>query len=379
MRTASGLAVGASGSGSGSGDASGQVTGPDQGYINHVAIVMDESASMAGVRRAVVDAVDREVKNMAQQSQQLNQETRVTLYAFSSYGHMRCIAYDRDVLRLPSLRDHYQPSGMTALMDATGKAVADLEKTAQLYGDHAFLLYLFTDGMENHSRKFTEAALSQRLGALPENWTVAAFLPSEHYRNALERMGFPPGNITVWDATSRQGVDDGVAVMSAATFSYMTSRATGVRGTKTLFAGGAAQVNAAERKAHGLRELHKAKYDLVEVKSEHTNKVDKDGKSCVEIRPFVERISAVYVQGLAFYELVKPEKIQPQKRLLVRNRKSGRVYAGDVRTMLGLPNHEVRVKPERNPEYQIFVQSTSVNRNLFPGTRLVLLAEDLQP
>lgn len=360
-------------------DAAGRATQPDQGYINHVVIVMDESSSMGTVARKVVEAVDAEVRNMAEQSKKLDQETRVTIYAFSSHGMLRCIVYDRDVLRTPSMAKHYRPSGMTALRDAVGRAVSELERTATLYGDHAFLMYVFTDGEENHSRDFTVDALSRRLRELPENWTAAGFVPNEAGRRALEACGFPAGNIAIWDATTAAGVEEGVSVMAAATQSYMTFRSTGVRGTKTLFAGGVGQVNAAERRAHNLRELHKVKYTLHTVEREHTDKVDKDGVACVEIRPFVEKVSSVYVQGLAFYELVKPEKIQPQKRLLVRNRKSGRVYAGDVRAMLGLPNHEVRVKPEHNDEYQIFVQSTSVNRNLFLGTRLVLLAEDLQP
>lgn len=352
---------------------------PDQGYINHVVIVMDESSSMGFVAPKVIEAVDAEIRNMAEQSRKLDQETRVTIYAFSSHGQLRCIVYDRDVLRTPSMARHYRPSGMTALRDAVGLAIGELEQTATLYGDHAFLIYLFTDGQENNSRSFTVDALARRLRELPENWTVAGFVPDEDGRAALEACGFPPGNVAVWDATTEAGVEAGVSVMATATTSYMTSRAEGKRGSKTLFAGGAGQVNTAERRAHGLRELHKVKYDLHTVGAEHADKVDKDGTPCVEIRPFVEKVGVVYVQGLAFYELVKPEKIQPQKRLLVRNRRSGRVYAGDVRAMLGLPNHEVRVKPEHNAEYQIFVQSTSVNRNLYPGTKLVLLAEDLQP
>lgn len=371
MKTASGLQP--------TTDLAGRPLRPNQGYINHVAIVIDESSSMRGVRHGVIDAVDREIRNMAEQSKLLNQETRVTIYAFSSAGNVRCIVYDRDVLRLPSLRDHYVPDGMTALRDATGKAIEDLEKTAQLYGDHAFLEYVFTDGMENHSRVYSESGLKARLDGLPENWTVACFMPSEQYRAGMERMGFPPGNIAVWDATTTQGVDDGVAVMSAATSSYMQSRSTGVRGTKTLFAGGVAQVNAAERKAAGLRQLEKSRYHLFTLQRTDLDKVGgPDNLPCVEIRPFAERKLGAYVQGRGFYELLKAEKIQPQKRLLVRNRKSGRVYAGDVRGMLGLPNQEVRVKPEQNPEYQIFVQSTSTNRNLYEGSKLLVLTEDPQ-
>jgi hypothetical protein len=39
--------------------------------------------------------------------------------------------------------------------------------------------------------------------------------------------------------------------------------------------------------------------------------------------------------------------------------------------MVGLPNYKVRVRPDFNPDYKVFVQSTSVNRKLVPGTKLL--------
>jgi hypothetical protein len=41
--------------------------------------------------------------------------------------------------------------------------------------------------------------------------------------------------------------------------------------------------------------------------------------------------------------------------------------------VLGLPDYEVTVQPARKPGCTIFFQSTSVNRNLFPGTRLLVM------
>lgn len=356
-------------------------TAPDQGYINHVALLLDESSSMQQRRGKLVEVVDAEIRNLAEQSRRLNQETRVTVYAFAD--DVRCLVYDRDVLRLPSVAAHYRPSGMTALLDATGKAIEDLEKTAQLYGDHAFLLYLFTDGMENRSRRFGPEGLRRRLDGLAENWTAAGFVPDQAGERYLRSFGFPAGNVARWDATTDAGVADGVAVMSAATTSFMTARASGVRGSKTLLAGGADQVNAQARKAAGLRVVPKSDYSLINVTEYST---DAGTPGVLEIRPFVEHYTrAPYRTGSAFYQLhtvlggtKTAEKIQPQKKIMVRDRKSGRVYAGAAaRQLLGLPdNVEVRVKPEDNPKYQIFVQSTSVNRKLVAGTKLLVTLGD---
>ncbi len=39
-----------------------------------------------------------------------------------------------------------------------------------------------------------------------------------------------------------------------------------------------------------------------------------------------------------------------------------------------VPDMSVKVNPVDHPDYTIFVQSTSVNRKLVPGTRVLLLS-----
>lgn len=362
-----------------------------QNYINHIALVLDASSSMQRHTRELVRVADAEIEHLARRSQELEQETRVTVYTFDD--DVRCVVYDKDVLRLPSLRGLYRAEGNTALIAATVKALDDLAETPQRYGDHAFLTYVLTDGQENVSRWSTVfggsgqrrwdlrgparhtldelvVKLRGRLDDLPDNWTVGALVPDVHGAHEAKRFGFPANNVAVWDTSRADGtVEVFSSTIRTATETFMVGRSRGLRGSKTLFAGGADQVNTEKRAALGLRELAKDRYTLYSV----------TGGVAVEIRPYVEdQTAGPYVPGRGFYELVKPEKIQPQKKIMVRNRKSGRVYAGqNARDLLGLPaDVEVRVKPETNPQYQIFVQSTSVNRKLHPGTKLLVLTED---
>lgn len=66
--------------------------------------------------------------------------------------------------------------------------------------------------------------------------------------------------------------------------------------------------------------------------------------------------------------------IQGNKELMVVEKNSGRAYSGpDARRVVGLPDMTVRVKPDHNPDFDIFVRSTSTNRKLIAGTRLLLL------
>lgn len=360
--------------------------------INHVVLAIDASTSMRDVARQVVEVADAEIRHLAEVTRENGQETRITVYLF--HDDVYCLIFDKDVLRLPSLAALYRAEGNTALVAAAWKAITDLEKTADTYGDHAYLLYVLTDGEENvsafsrvfggdgqrrwglggptrHTRGEVVKMLAEKIRSLPENWSVAALVPHQVGVGYAVEFGFPRDNVAIWDATRAEGVVEVFsATMRASTQTFMTGRTRGVRGSKTLFAGGTAQVNAEARKSAGLRALPKTDYALHDVRV--------DG---VEIRQFVETAtSAAYRTGSAFYQLTKPEKIQPQKEVMVRDRRSGRVYRGvGARDLLGLPDHEVRVKPEDNPKYQIFVQSTSVNRKLVAGTKVLVTAVGANP
>lgn len=361
-----------------------------QSKINHVALVVDASYSMRPHRAAVIAVTDGLIKHLATKSQELDQETRVTVYTIGD--DYKCLIFDKDVMRLPSIADLYQVEGNTALIAATMKSQDDLAKTAQMYGDHAFLTYVITDGEENVSRwstvfggdgqrvtytsrhsKYTSDQIKQmladRLNGLEENWTVACLVPNQMGVRYAESYGFPRDNIQIWDTTSKDGVLEVGKMITEATDNYMIARASGIRGSKTMFAKmGAADLNLGAVKSAGLRRLPKDKYEVLAVLSAN------DGAA---IKDFVEeKTGRPYVTGSAYYELMKTEKIQPQKSVLVRDKKSGVVYTGQhARDLLGLPaNQEMRVKPDVNPKYRVFVQSTSLNRKLVAGTKLLLVS-----
>lgn len=88
-----------------------------QNYINHVALVLDASSSMRRLSHKVVEVADQQIAYLARRSQELDQETRVTVYVFAD--QVECVIYDKDVLRMPSLKQMYRVGGMTALLAAT--------------------------------------------------------------------------------------------------------------------------------------------------------------------------------------------------------------------------------------------------------------------
>jgi hypothetical protein len=79
-----------------------------------------------------------------------------------------------------------------------------------------------------------------------------------------------------------------------------------------------------------------------------------------------------YVPGHAFYELTKPEKVQTYKGILIMKRDTGEIFGGkQVRTVLGAPTGDLKIKIQNLSEYQVFIESTSSNRKLVRGTTLL--------
>lgn len=331
----------------------------NQNYINHIALVIDSSYSMSRLSAEVVKVADSQIEHLARRSKELDQETRITVYVFNDT--ITCLVYDKDVLRMPSLSGQFKPSGNTALIDASIKAIEDLSKTPELYGDHAFLAYVLTDGEENASRA-RPADLANHLNRLKDNWTIAVFVPDQRGKFEAKKFGFQADNIAIWDPTSK-GFSEVGETIRATTDDFMRARATGVRGSKNLFNIDLSGID--KRKVeNSLSKLHPGQYRIADIQDE--GRIDQ----------FVERLTKrAYRLGEAFYQLSKPEKVQPNKAVALCDVKSKAVYTGrEARSLLGLPDHEVKVSPASHPDFWIFVQSTSVNRKLVPGTKLLILS-----
>lgn len=325
---------------------------------------------MSHLSRKVVEVADQQIAYLARRSKELDQETRVTVYVFAD--KVECVIYDKDVLRMPSLKQLYRVGGMTALLAATLKSQKELAQTAQLYGDHSFLTFVLTDGQENASHRCPDApasnqrelvqAVAELMVTQEDNWTLAVLVPDQMGKREAMQCGFPKDNIAIWDATSTQGLEEAGQVIQQATENFMVGRARGIRGSRAVFSTGAEAVNKDTIKAAGLAPVEPSKYQLIPVARE------------AAIRDWVIECGHTFRTGCAFYQLSKSEKIQARKQIAVLEKKTDRVYTGpEARALLGLPDAEVRVKPDHNDDFTIFVQSTSVNRKLVPHTRLLLM------
>lgn len=334
-----------------------------QSLINHVALVLDASYSMKGRESAVVRVTDEQIKHLAQRSAELNQETRVSVYRFGEQT-IECLIFDMDVARLPSANDLYGVlRENTSLIDATLKSQEDLATTSQLYGDHAFLTFVLTDGQENRSRRRPKE-LADAIFGMDVNWSIGFLVPDQSGVRYMEQLGVLRDSIAIWDVNSAKGLDVAASAIRTATDNFMTQRTKGVRGSRSVFSTGVDAVNKRTVSAN-LAPLKSGEYTLLTVRaSEDRTRID----------DFVEAKGFLYTKGSAFYQLTKRERIQPQKLIVVVDKRTGKAYSGDdARSLIGLPNDYISVKPDYNPDYDIYVQSTSYNRLLVGNTKLLLL------
>lgn len=323
--------------------------------VNHVALVLDASPSMYYHVQNVRKVVTSLLGSMAASGI----DTRVSIYTFSGPDQIRRECFDTT----PALAQfEYTVKGnSTALIDASLTCIRDLatiERSVATLGDedHTFLVYVITDGEDNTSRN-PVSTLRTSIDALSDSWTIATMVPNATGVHRAKMCGFPAGNIEVWKAHDAKGFEEVGNALNATYSDYSTARSMGVRSSSTLFVD-ASNINT----------------NIVQSLLTETTGGIYTSHGTYQIRDYVEQVTGKpYMTGSAFYELTKRETIQPQKQIVIVEKNGGRKYAGaDARRLLGLPDYKVDVAPGDFGAWQIFVQSTSVNRKIVAGTRVYI-------
>lgn len=348
-------------------------------YVTHVGIGLDASYSMDHLSSKLIEVVDTQIKHLAEQSREMNQEVRVSIYSFGSRGTVKCLCWDMDVLRFDTIKDLYKVGGRTALLDCAHTMLDDFATIPVKYDDHAHVIYLWSDGMENDSIKFQPHLMSTKIASQPDYVTVAFFAPDRQAKEYAISCGFPADNIEIWDATSVKGIESVGRTIRETNTAFLKGRQSGIKSYKS-----------------GLFKLNQLSVaditkNLRTVPSSHYRMFGYSGTGIIQIRDFVEQelnrgvpsyspSHFKYTKGCAYYEFTKTEHIQNNKdvAILLNNH----LYCGnEARTMLGLPPYGTgdtqKVVPDKYPGYALFVQSNSVNRNIIPGQRVIVMTGNI--
>lgn len=332
--------------------------------INHFILVLDASGSMSTLTSTVVRETNKQIDSFKKLAKDTGQETRLSLYKFESDKGTVNLCFDRDINSIEPLCN-FTIGDMTPLWDAIGEVYKDICRIPTNYGNHAFVLNILTDGANNQSYTHDPFSIKALINQAPENWTFAAMVPNAHGRSTMLSAGFEPGNILIWETTEK-GYTEAFRSFDSGTQSYTTRRAMGAVKTSNLFQTNATNVTPTDvRKASSI--LKPGTYSTLTVPNFVAAKT--------WISDFISKsVLGKYRLGKSYYQLVKPEKIQPQKEIILRNKQTKECFYGPyVRQLINLPDYELKVSPGDHGIWDIFVQSTAINRYVVGGTDIITL------
>jgi hypothetical protein len=332
----------------------------------YIGISRDHSGSMSMIARAAARDYNDNVAAIREASTTNNQET---LLSVVKCGAGRPAAVVRDIVNAnistvqPLNESKYNADGnSTPLFDSVGELISMFQDTPDYTDpDVSFLVMVITDGCENSSKTWNGRRLGEKMKELQatDRWTFVFRVPRGGTK-ALAGMGIPEGNILEWEQTER-GVQAATTATRAAFSTFYGERATGVKSTSRFYA------NIADIP---LTEVKKSLDDISKEVSMWPVYVADGG---TQIRDFCNKhLSGTLVKGCAFYQLTKTEEVQDYKQICIRDKNTGLVYSGAARQMLGLPSFgSVKLTPGNTGIYDVFVQSTSVNRKLVASTSVL--------
>lgn len=337
--------------------------------VNHVLFVIDESQSMSHLVNKVPQVFDRLISELKNSGQ----ETRISFVRLPnkasrfSYGSYNQAVVDSNIVNVKaSLVNNsltYNPTGgHTPLYDAVGLGIETLSSVKlNNRKNNAFLVIVLTDGEENSSKQYSQYTIKNLIAEKTNlgNWTFVFQVPPGKRYKAANDFGVSSENIIEWDLTE-QGLEASTVETQTGLMNYCNSRATGKSAVTSFYTD---LSNVTKKQLTNNLDDVSLKYKSYLVSSE--------GK----IKDFVEtKTKKPYVQGTAFYQLMKKEEIQPQKALLIMDKRTKELWGGQqARNIIGLPHYEsAKVTPGNHGDYEIFVQSTSVNRKLSRGTKVLV-------
>jgi hypothetical protein len=334
---------------------------------NHVAFVLDISYSMQSCFKEAIRQLNRQFDLQKQESAKYKQNTTVSLFVFGGNGDYRVRSIFLGV-PVQSVRyvsaSEFQLGDNTPLRDGYGFAIQEMGRFVDAYDKStSFLVIGITDGGENSSYLWSASKLRDKIKQTvnSDRWTHT-FLVPHGGREEIESYGVPPGNITEWE-NDVFGASVAGGAMASGNQNFYSARSNGSLSVSNFYV------------QPDLSSLTKTqvKKNLADL-STHFKSFEVTSES--EVRDFVQKkTKKPYVIGSAYYQLMKTEKkVQPTKNILLRDKTTGAVYGGpEARALIGLPaTANATVEPGNHANYDIFIESTSTNRILPRGTKVLV-------
>lgn len=331
---------------------------------NNVGILVDKSGSMHGLQNKVVETVNSWVDKIKEECYRGGIKTTVS---FGVFNHKFDLVLDRvpiDKLRKIQ-RSDINPNGQTALCESASKMM-DVIGGGVHREDETYLLIVVTDGAENASAISYRNSLPDKIkeSILKDNWTIVFLVPPGD-KHEIMRWGIYDDNVQEWEANEK-GMERAKGETLSGLNNYYRGIASGSsKATKSFFQKVTTDMDNVKTST--------VKAKLTDVTDDF--KLLEVSDDVIIISDFVASKKINYILGNAYYQLVKPEKVQPGKEVLVRDKTKKVVYGGHyARQLIGMDdiNQAYKLTPGNHGNYEIFIQSKSVNRKLFKGHKVLV-------
>lgn len=300
-----------------------------------VAVILDDSGSMYGQRTGAEEAYNATVDPLRKED-----------YFFSSWMFSDRIEHVEDLIESKDAKKlvNFNPNGLsTKLYDALDKAINDLDQYVGV-----FLVIVITDGHDNASR-IGSKALGDRIKKLQatDKWSFVIACPRNSKSLIVNNLGIPEGNVQEWSDIRQVGAANNVGVQN-----FRTARSRGATKVENFYCN------------IGRKDPDEVAGALTKAKQGRYRKL-KTTRACA-IKEFIEEKGLDFVKGCAYYKLQKKEKIQDYKKVVLIRKDTGEMFDGPAaRAVCGLPTAGTgNVSPGNLGEWDVYVQSTSVNRKL---------------
>lgn len=196
-----------------------------------IVAIIDQSGSMGSVRDDAIGGFN----TFLEEQQALEGEANLTLVLFDDRYEVPVQDTPvRDVEQLT--RATYAPLGWTAMNDAIGKALTQLEAK----DPKRAIICILTDGEENASKEYSRAQVKAKIEAAEaRGWKVIFLAANMDVQAAARSMGVSSLNATAFTADAR-GITSAIGCLSSTVSSYrsepITAQATAVSELRTRVA-----------------------------------------------------------------------------------------------------------------------------------------------
>jgi hypothetical protein len=188
-----------------------------------IAIVLDKSGSMTGLKAAVIESFNAFIADQAA----LDADTFVVFSTFALTTQIELSGVPaRDVVPLTSAS--YQPSGGTALYDAIDDTITRVESVLAEHPGVEVIFAVITDGDENASRRVTKTDMVRRIqDKTDEHWNFVYLSADLDAFSDGAAIGLATAGVGSWTPTYRDYTTT-IQNLSGSVISYRgSSMATG--------------------------------------------------------------------------------------------------------------------------------------------------------